>query len=153
MALKKRRPGLVYPTWEDWHYVGATDEPAFGTSWDNAAANNNLAFRIREAGVVDIQGYVQNTAAPTEPASDTLFTLPEGYRPSAETFQGMATVTTDDGSDGPIISPVVVATSGAVFLPSVNTDPAFDIYVGKYAGVAQYVKIRGFFFLDPADAP
>jgi hypothetical protein len=153
MALRKRRPGLVYPTWEDWHYVGEVGEPAFGTSWANAAGNNNLAFRIREAGVVDIQGYVQNTAAPTAPTSDSLFTLPAGYRPAAETFQGMATVTTDDVLDGLIISPVVVATSGAVFLPSVNTDPVFDIYAGAHDGVALYVKIHGFFFLDPADAP
>ena len=152
MSLRRRRPGLVYPVNEDWHYVGEAGEPAFGTSWSNAAADNNLAFRIREAGVVDIQGYVENTAAPTAPTSGSLFTLPAGYRPSAKTFQGMATVSTDDGMDGLIISPVVVATSGAVFLPSVNTDPVFDIYIGKYSGVAQYVKIHGFFFLNPADA-
>ncbi len=153
MAFRRRWPGLSYGRGEDWHYVGEAGEPAFGAGWDNAAANNNLAFRIRETGIVDIQGYIENTAAPTAPTADALFTLPAGYRPSAETFQGMATVTTDDGLDGLIISPVVVATSGAVFLPSVNTDPVFDIYVGKYAGVAQYVRIHGFFFLDPADAP
>ena len=138
---------------EDWHYVGETDEPAFGTSWANAASDQHLAFRIRESGVVDVQGYVQNTAAPTAPTSDALFTLPAGYRPSSETYQGMAAVTTDDGTDGLIVSPVVVATSGAVFLPSINTDPVFDIYIGKYAGVALYVKIHGFFFLTPASAP
>ena len=56
MALRKRRPGLVYPVREDWHYVGEAGEPAFGTNWANAASDRNLAFRIREMGVVDIQG-------------------------------------------------------------------------------------------------
>jgi hypothetical protein len=50
MALKKRRPGLVYPVWEDWHYVGETDEPAFENSWVNSGSTKNLGFRTRETG-------------------------------------------------------------------------------------------------------
>lgn len=64
---------------EDWHYVGDTDEPAFGVGWDNAeSAWFNLAFRIREAGVVDILGVVENTTDPTY----SVFTLPSGYIPT-----------------------------------------------------------------------
>lgn len=62
---------------ETWHYVGDTDEPAFENSWANSSSFPKLAFRIREAGVVDIQGVTIGGATGT-----TVFTLPEGYRPS-----------------------------------------------------------------------
>lgn len=86
MTLRKRRPGLVYPTWEDWHYVGATDEPAFGTDWSNVGSPwPALAFRHREAGVVDIIGVVEAGAVTT----GEVFTLPSAYRPNEETFMPM----------------------------------------------------------------
>lgn len=65
---------------EDWHYVGATDEPAFENSWGNVG-NMDLAFRLREAGVVDIEGIIGGGSTGTVAA-----TLPEGYRPSTTGF-------------------------------------------------------------------
>ena len=64
---------------EDWHYVGEAGEPAFQGSWANFSGTPALAFRIREAGIVDIQGQPRNTSDPTQ----TIFTLPVGYRPSS----------------------------------------------------------------------
>jgi hypothetical protein len=83
-GLRKRRPGLVYPIREDWHYVGEAGEPAFENSWTNSSGEMALAFRIREAGIVDIHGVVQGGAAPT------IFTLPVGYRPSADSAASAA---------------------------------------------------------------
>lgn len=136
---------------EDWHYVGEAGEPAFGTDWANASSGTNLAFRIREAGVVDIQGYIENTNAPSEPSSQSFFILPEGYRPSADTMQGVVVIRSDDASDGNIVAPLRVTSAGAVAVIGINTDPVFSVL--GYVGVAQYVHIHGFFFLDPADAP
>src|SRR5690606_28676234 len=66
---------------EDWHYVGEAGEPAFLNSWDNFAdLNYHLAFRIRESGIVDVQGAVTGGAN-----QDPIFQLPEGYRPSGFT--------------------------------------------------------------------
>ena len=139
---------------EAWHYVGEAGEPAFGSGWANAAADRNLAFRIREAGIVDIQGYIENTNAPSAPSSPAFFTLPVDYRPSADTFQGLIAIESDEPSDGYIAASVSVSGSGAVFVSDIDNDPVFSsLLSGAYAGVAQYVRIQGFFFLDPADAP
>lgn len=151
MALRRRRPGLTYPTGEDWHYVGESGEPAFGASWSNAASDRNLAFRIRETGIVDIQGYVENTDAPTAPLINTFFTLPVGYWPAADTFQGTVTIKTDAfGTDGYVVSPLNVTSAGEVAVAGIDNDPVIS---GAYVGVAQYVWINGQFFLIPASAP
>ena len=137
---------------ESWHYVGSGGgEPAFGTDWANAAGDRNLAFRIREAGVVDIQGYIENTDAPNTPGS-ALFTLPTGYHPTSDTFQGFAIIETDSFStDGYIAAPVNVSTTGVVSVSGIDSDP-FGV-AGPYVGVAQYVWIHGQLFLTPASAP
>lgn len=62
---------------EDWHYVGEAGEPAFNSSWGNHTARTMLAFRIRETGVVDIQGQIESAGT-----SAHIFTLPVGYRPT-----------------------------------------------------------------------
>ena len=86
MTLRRRRPGLVYPTWEDWHYVGEAGEPAFGTDWTNVGTPwPAMAFRHREAGVVDLIGTVEAGAT----AAGTLFTLPVGYRPNEQAYMPM----------------------------------------------------------------
>lgn len=43
-------------------------------------------------------------------------------------------------------------TSGLAALVA-GEDWHYVIYIGKYAGVALYVKIHGLFFLTPASAP
>lgn len=84
---------------EDWHYVGATDEPAFENSWGPDSGFMSPAFRIREAGIVDIYGKFGGGSSAT-----VAFTLPEGYRPSEVVPLPMA--------DGHIL----VDTAGQVYL-------------------------------------
>lgn len=66
------------PAPEVWHQVGSGGgEPAFLNSWTSSTA---LKFRIDD-DVVSIRGRVQNTGS----AITAVFTLPVGYRPTAET--------------------------------------------------------------------
>ena len=44
MTLRRRRPGLVYPVREDWHYVGEAGEPAFKSR--DRAFGKNLAQHL-----------------------------------------------------------------------------------------------------------
>jgi hypothetical protein len=148
MTLRKRRPGLVYPVNEDWHYVGETSEPAFGTDWANAAADRNLAFRKREAGAVDVQGFVENTNAPSAPGTETVFVLPVGYRPTARATYITAGLTATAGQLVPV--QIRVETSGDV--------KVMDAMVSPYPApgvstVIDAVWLNGEFYLNPSDAP
>lgn len=142
---------------EDWHYVGDATTglgTAFGTDWGNNGATSQLAFRRREAGVVDVQGLISNTAQPTAP-SGKFFVLPVGYRPSASTYQLQATYITDGASDPIITAPVTVEADGDVypFFDGGLFDPAFSNLTSAYTGVLANVYISGQFFLTPASAP
>lgn len=77
----RRWPGLSYGRGEDWHYVGGGGEPAFTNSWANASGEMKLAFRVREAGVVDLHGVVSGGSS-----SNSIFTLPANYRPDTATL-------------------------------------------------------------------
>lgn len=93
---------------EDWRYVGETDQPAFENSWANQGGSRPaLAFRIREAGVVDIQGSITGGSNFT-----VVFTLPEGYRPSDVSYMNAIADT------GPSWVPVMVriTSGGSVYL-------------------------------------
>lgn len=79
MGFRRRWPGVSYGRGEDWHYVGDTGEPAFENDWVNASGLTSTAFRLREAGIVDLYVAAQDGTSPT------IFTLPEGYRPSNDT--------------------------------------------------------------------
>ena len=129
---------------DEWHYVGEAGEPAFGTDWGNAeAAENNLGFRIREAGVVDIQGYVKVTNPSASQA--IIFTLPTGYRPSGTVYYS-ATALTDAAEYTPLL--VKVNTSGHVI--AVASD--FSPFPGA-GGNVEYVWLNLFAFLVPATTP
>lgn len=134
---------------EDWHYVGDGTTglgTTFAAGWTNASAGNNLAFRIREAGVIDVQGYVEVNDVLM---SDEIFALPAEYRPAGDTYMGSATVESSAGStDGYLTAPVFVTSAGSVQILNVSVDPLY----GGTAG-AQYAWIFGQFFLDPATAP
>jgi hypothetical protein len=76
--LDLRRPGYAALIGgEDWHYVGEAGEPAFENSW--GSGQQAVAFRIRESGIVDIEGVASGGTPGT-----VIFTLPAGYRPSGE---------------------------------------------------------------------
>lgn len=110
---------------EDWHNVDDTDEPAFQGSWANVGSGNpRCAFRIREAGVVDIHGTVTG-----DTDGSTIFTLPEGYRPS------WLTAVFGIGNDGSGLVPIVL---------SIQTDG--DVVFG---GAGTLASFAGQFFLIP----
>ena len=86
MALTKRRPGLVYPVYEDWIYAGSGGSaPAFTQTtgvdnWSNVGSPwPAMAFRLRETGIVDLAGTLERTGA-----GGTIFTLPAKYRPTEQ---------------------------------------------------------------------
>ena len=148
MTLRKRRPGLVYPTHEDWHYVGDTGEPDWydpgsGEAWENAGVDRNLAFRVRESGIVDIHGYIAATSDP--PSAAEIFLLPVGYRPSANTYYASAGLTTAS-KYVPMV--LVIGSSGYVSVLDAATDP----FPGASDAV-QSIVIGIQMFLTPASAP
>ena len=107
---------------EDWHYVGEAGEPAFENSWGNLSGDTAMAFRIRESGVVDLQGAV------TGGSPGVVFTLPAGYRPSQDT-----SVLAADTSGPNVVGIAVILQNGSV-IPS---------------GSLAEVHVYGSFFLDP----
>ncbi len=151
MALRKRRPGLVYPVYDDWHYVGDTGEPDWydpgsGDAWQNANVSEfNMAFRIRETGILDIEGYIEATS---DPASSTyVFQLPVGYRPSSLFRCGATGLTT-----GVDVVPVQIAVtvSGFVEIESAYVDPyPVPGGVDALASVSMAIQV----FLTPSSAP
>lgn len=108
---------------EGWHYVGGTDEPAFNSTWANISTLPKLAFRIREAGVVDIQGTVTPGASGT--SGSTIFTLPEGYRPSVKSYLSITAHTLTPANEGCYM---IVNTDGTVVPFYTLTNPQVYIY-------------------------
>lgn len=111
---------------EDWHYVGEAGEPAFENSWTNVGSSNKLAFRIREAGIVDLQGFVTG-------GTGRVFTLPAGYIPDT----GSLTFFAAQG----FTSPNFIALR-------ITVDNNGYVTYGGPAGVTT-LYIAGQFFLDP----
>lgn len=131
-GLRKRRPGLVYPTYEDWIYVGSGGSaPAFNSGWANYATYPAMAFRRREAGVVDLLG-----VAATSSTGPSIFTLPEDYRPAYGTISFM-----------PYVRLRSAARSGQLLeITDVGGVQPID---GKTSGDVAF--IAGSFFLIPPD--
>lgn len=131
-AFRRRWPGVSYGRGEGWHYVGASGEPAFTNSWANVSGEPAVAFRIREAGIVDIHGVVDSGSD-----SSSIFTLPVGYRPSANTwvvsfgYSSLSPVTAapavvgvlTDGTVVPQAGLVMVGFSGQFFLDPPTVTP------------------------------
>lgn len=87
--LTAAQGGIAAEAAEDWHEIGATNEPAFQNSWVNYAAGLvTAAFRKFPDGRVLIKGTIKNGSA----IGTTFFTLPAGYRPGAD-----MTFATDSG--------------------------------------------------------
>lgn len=131
MGFRRRWPGVSYGRGEDWHYVGEAGEPAFANDWVNASGLQAAAFRMREAGIVDLHFAVQDGTSPT------IFTLPAGYRPSNYTgpYSGLD-ITLSPLSEQAI--GVGIQADGDVLLDKMPSGDA----------VAFAVQ----FFLDPPDA-
>lgn len=129
-VFRRRWPGLSYGRGEDWHYVGEAGEPAFENGW-TAVGGGYFAFRIRESGVVDMQGAVENGTKGT-----TIFTLPSGYRPSSSAYVTGITAFVVTGS---VVVPaaLLIATDGKVTATGVVIDNP------------DWVRVSGQFFLSP----
>lgn len=131
MGFRRRWPGVSYGRGEDWHYVGEAGEPAFENDWVNASGLTKAAFRVREAGIVDVHFAVKDGT------SLAIFTLPEGYWPTRDTGPCVGLDVT--------LSPLSEQAIG-VWIRS-NGDVVLDVMPSGYA-----VVFAGQFFLDPPDA-
>ena len=110
---------------EDWHYVGdattglgttlGSDWSAVGSPWPAPA------FRLREAGVVDLIGVVECVVA----TNAAVFTLPEGYRPNEQAFF-VGFLTTSPTTQEPIL--VAVTDIGEVVLAGPTPDVGHVLY-------------------------
>lgn len=67
-----------YTTFDDWHVIGTTGEPAFQNAWINFNANapEFAAFWKDSAGIVRLRGIIKSGTIAL-----TAFTLPKGYWP------------------------------------------------------------------------
>jgi hypothetical protein len=67
-------------TIEDWHLIGDSGEPAFENSWVNQGTGDEDAAYYKDPyGIVHLRGQVDTGTSGT-----AVFTLPEGYRSSAQ---------------------------------------------------------------------
>ena len=117
---------------EGWHYVNGAGEPAFNSNWGSAGS---ASFRIREAGIVDIS--IGVIASP-DLATNKIWTMPEGYRPTNSMDGGVVGYGTRTG--GSAREPIYVAVDpdGSVFAYAM--DGSGVILVNAYVG--------GQFFID-----
>lgn len=116
---------------EEWHYVGATGEPAFESGWENAGTMSDLAFRLQSSGEVRVYGAILDNGA-----SGAVTTLPEGYRPDAGTY-GLITVS--------ILDTLGAYRGGLVFVDADGSLVAFGTDTGDT------VFINGFFPITPPE--
>lgn len=67
-------------TLEDWHYVGAVNEPLFENGWDNAGVTKfQTAFRTDYNRFCHLKGVVSGGLI-----GDTIFTVPSNHHPAKE---------------------------------------------------------------------
>jgi hypothetical protein len=66
-----------------WHEIGDLGEPGFQNGWLNLSTEFGPARFVRVLDTVYIQGVVKNGTMPS-----TVFTLPSGFRPSADLLFG-----------------------------------------------------------------
>lgn len=83
-VLLGRQGGIPSGRLENWHEIGATDEPAFQNSWVNFSGSfASAAFRKLPTGLVVIKGIIKDGTNGT-----IAFTLPVGYRPALTHIMG-----------------------------------------------------------------
>ena len=121
--LKTKTDYLITPD-NNWHYIGASGEPAFQNSWVNYEASETNFYQasfFKDAlGNVRCRGIVKSgTVSYTVP----IFTLPAGYRPKQQIRFPQATNPgavgyTNVWADGRVT--VEVGSNGWIFLDSIN---------------------------------
>jgi len=108
---------------EPWRIVGETDQPAFEGDWGHGQSGfPKMSFRLRGTDDVDLVGAV-------DPGSLTglrVFTLPEGYRPSASYTPVDITVVNGGVTSARVL---LVRDDGGVVIGLVGEVPATnDVY-------------------------
>lgn len=118
---------------EGWHYVGDEEDPiapAFENGWGLEGYTTGLAFRLREPGLVDLFGIVKNSSA----SIDTIFTLPEGYRPTfTAILPAVGNASSSSVSAASVSGNVLVYSNGSV-LPGRGTAGGTGLYVVLISG-------------------
>lgn len=99
---------------EAWHIIGGVGEPAFQNSWQNAGLGGapfSARFRKDIAGTVHVAGQVSTGTISCGVAA--VFTMPVGYRPTADRYCSVAST---NGAN--VAEPAIVAIqpNGAVSL-------------------------------------
>lgn len=97
---------------EAWHVIGTAGEPAFQSGWQNAGLGGapfTARFRRDVAGTVHLAGQISSGTISCGAAP--VFTLPAGYRPTADRYFAVAST---DGANVAEPAMVVVQASGAV---------------------------------------
>ena len=113
-ALDAAQGGISTGALEDWHEIGATDEPAFANSWVNFGAGQvTAAFRKLPTGEVYMKGFLKDGTITSE-----AFTLPVGYRPAANI--GFAVRSN-------ALFGIVIITSAGLVIPNVGSNVNFEV--------------------------
>ena len=99
---------------EPWRYVDS--DPAFGAGWENAGTMSDLAFRAINGGT-EVRPY---GAILDNGAAAPVTTLPDGYRPEADSF-GIITVSIVNSMGAYRGGIVAVGDDGAVNIPATDT--------------------------------
>lgn len=107
---------------EDWHEVGAADEPPFENSWVNfdTTTHQQARFRKDPFGTVFVEGVVKNGTM-----AAAIFTLSAGYRPGRRLVFSAMTGGTDADAE------VDVETSGVVKVQTGTNAFAFINHIFK----------------------
>lgn len=98
---------------DGWHHVGAAGEPAFAGTW--MAARDQVSFAMFHHGFVGLRGELKTTGAA---GSDTMFTLPAGFRPFRQ-HRWVVDLSSNDALNREYVF-AYVDTTGAVRVPNVS---------------------------------
>lgn len=93
---------------EDFHEVGATNEPAFQNSFNSSGFSDPIRFRKR-LGQVQITGLFSKTS---DGSGLVVFTLPTGYRPT-----------------NPVYAPIAIGNSGTYYAGTIAIGTSGNVTV------------------------
>ena len=96
------------PPAEPVHYVGDPGEPGFESNWGSSTVAKTVGFYKDGAGVVHLHGTVNAGAG----ATPLVFSLPAGYRPTAD--QSFGAASPFGGSAPAVVDALLVSATGAV---------------------------------------
>jgi hypothetical protein len=105
---------------EDWHIIGDVDEPAFENSWVNFGGVYHTARFKKANNVVYLDGLVKSGTS-----SSIIFTLPEEYRPIADSL----VITSMDIGSGATIGNLHIYSDGRIQMAVAGTYTWISIHI------------------------